>query len=564
MRTIAIVNQKGGCGKTTTAISLAGVFARRGLRTLLVDLDPQSHCAAGLGVPEERIELSMFDALRAEGVGVDADRLVWSVCRNLWLAPSTMRLAALEAPGGGLHGLPDRDRRLERMLSRLAGRFDRCVIDCPPTIGLLTFNALRAARDVVIPVETGYFSLKGAERQWETVRHVVDHIGRPIRCMIVPTLHRPGEALAEDVLRVLRGRFGDAVAPVAIRCDEALRRAASMGQSVVEYAPESDAREDHEALADWLEEGRDGALVEVRVRGGVPAAGPSEPGGPGAIDGADTAEAADEGPVRGDLPDAAMHDACPLRASAGPPPAGLHPGAARAAPAVPAHAAPGGGEPDPGTLGAVAVRTPQRGAVPIASRAAELAGRLREMADPTGRNAPAPIDTVLSAHAGGGRAPMAPVAPDMLAPRAAASRPGAHSTEVPASDPTEVPTGNPAADPAADTPADLGGHGLPGVPPGVRIVEGGVLFVQPAPASGSIAVAGVFNGWSSHATELVPDARTPGVVSARVVLPAGTFEYRLVHQGRWYPDPHNPQQTLNEFGEANSIIRVPDHTAEPS
>lgn len=556
MRTIAIVNQKGGCGKTTTAISLAGVFARRGLRTLLVDLDPQSHCAAGLGVPEERIELSMFDALRAEGAGVDADRLVWSVCRNLWLAPSTMRLAALEAPAGGLHGLPDRDRRLERMLSRLAGRFDRCVIDCPPTIGLLTFNALRAARDVVIPVETGYFSLKGAERQWETVRHVVDHIGRPIRCMIVPTLHRPGEALADDVLRVLRGRFGDAVAPVAIRCDEALRRAASMGQSVVEYAPDSAAREDHEALADWLEEGRDGALIEVRVRGDVPAAGPRDPDGPGGFDGDAMAGGADGGPVRGDRPDAAMHGACPPRASA--------------APAVPAHAAPGAGEPDPGPHGAVAVRTPQRGTVPTSSRAAELAGRLREMADPTGRNAPAPIDTVLPAHAGGGSAPAAPVTsvtpvmPDMPASRAAVSRPAVDRTDVPATG----ATGNPVADPAEETTRDLGDAGplglRQGVRPGVRIVEGGVLFVQPAPASGSIAVAGVFNGWSSHATELAPDARTPGVVSARVVLPAGTFEYRLVHQGRWYPDPHNPQQTLNEFGEANSIIRVPDHTAEPS
>ena len=164
MRTIAIVNQKGGCGKTTTAINLAAVFAHRGLRTLLVDMDPQSHCATGLGVPDEQIKPSIGDALlAADSENLDVASHVWEVAGNLDLLPSTMRLAGLEAPGGGLHELPDRDRRLALLLARMEDRYDRCLIDCPPTIGLLTFNALRAAREALIPVEPGFFSLRGAE-----------------------------------------------------------------------------------------------------------------------------------------------------------------------------------------------------------------------------------------------------------------------------------------------------------------------------------------------------------------------------------------------------------------
>ncbi len=123
MRTIAIVNQKGGCGKTSTAINLAAVFAHRGLRTLLVDMDPQSHCAIGLGVPEGGIEQSVAEAmLKADREGFEPSSAVWEVGGNLDLLPSTMRLAGLEAPGGGLHELADRDLRLNRLLGRFAGR----------------------------------------------------------------------------------------------------------------------------------------------------------------------------------------------------------------------------------------------------------------------------------------------------------------------------------------------------------------------------------------------------------------------------------------------------------
>ncbi len=266
MRTLAIVNQKGGCGKTTTAINLAAVFAHRGLRTLLIDMDPQSHCATGLGVPERQITHSVGEAmLKADDPNFDPASKVWEVGGNLDLLPSTMRLAGLEAPGGGLHELPDRDRRLARLLARFGDRYDRYIIDCPPTIGLLTFNALRAANEALIPVETGFFSLRGAEKQWRTIQQLVERIGRPLACHLVPTLHNKDSALATDILAMLRRQFTGHVVPVVVHEDEVVREATSFGQPVIEYAPESQACADLEKLADWLDDHPPKTDVEIEV-----------------------------------------------------------------------------------------------------------------------------------------------------------------------------------------------------------------------------------------------------------------------------------------------------------
>ncbi len=266
MRTLAIVNQKGGCGKTTTAINLSAVLAQRGLRTLLIDMDPQSHCATGLGVPQQQISYSVGEALlKADDAKLDPASIVWEVAGNLDLLPSTMRLAALEAPGGGLHELPDRDRRLACLLARFGDRYDRYIIDCPPTIGLLTFNALRAANEALIPVETGFFSLRGAEKQWRTIRQLAERLGRPISCHLVPTLYKKDSALATDILAALRRKFADQVVPVVVHENEIVREATSFGQPVIEYAPDSQARDDLEKLADWLEDHPPHPDVEIEV-----------------------------------------------------------------------------------------------------------------------------------------------------------------------------------------------------------------------------------------------------------------------------------------------------------
>ncbi|TDJ56302.1 MAG: hypothetical protein E2O40_04715 [Planctomycetota bacterium] len=433
MRTIAIVNQKGGCGKTTTAINLAAVFAHRGLRTLLVDMDPQSHCATGLGVPDEQIKMSVGDALlKADSEDLDIASHVWEVAGNLDLLPSTMRLAGLEAPGGGLHELPDRDRRLAILLARLDDRYDRCLIDCPPTIGLLTFNALRASREALIPVETGFFSLRGAEKQWRTIRQLVERIGRPIACHLVPTLYNEDSALATDILAALRRQFAGQVIPVVVHEDEVVREATSFGQPVIEYAPQSRARDDLEKLADWLEDHPPHSGVQIEIVHGAGDRGRS-----------------------GEM--ALTRSGEALQGLALSPPAGL-------------------------------------------GRAAELAHRIRGL---KGR-----IDKRASDH-----------------------------------DQHDEPTPGPSAP----------------MPPvfGAIVMTRGVRFAHPAEANKHVFVAGDFNGWSATSTPLTFDEKFAMHVAV-IEMPPGRYRYRLVVDGHWMADPHNEHKQVNDYGEFNSVVVVPD------
>ncbi len=253
MRTIAIINQKGGCGKTTTAINLAASLARQGRRTLLVDMDPQSHCAAGLGIPEQRIEMDIGDAMLAIGNRpLDPSRLLWRAVRNLDLAPSRMRLAGLEAPRGGLADLPDKDKRLASVLQHFKNDYEVCCIDCPPSIGLLTYNALAAADTVLIPVETSFFSLQGANRQLQTVKTISRRLGVSLPVWVIATIHDHTNAVAIDLLEELNRRFKERALPLVIRRDPKLREAASFGQSIMDYAPESTGAEDYHHLAVWV------------------------------------------------------------------------------------------------------------------------------------------------------------------------------------------------------------------------------------------------------------------------------------------------------------------------
>lgn len=253
LRTIAIINQKGGSGKTTSAINLAACLASRGEPTLLVDMDPQGHCALGLAIPEESIDMHIGEALLVpDECPLDAQRLIWTVRRNLHLIPSTTRLAALEAARGGLADREDRDLRLAKTLRRFEDHYRWAVIDCPPSIGLLTYNALRAASELLIPVETGYFALKGATKQVATLEAISRRIGAEIGYHILPTMHDPDGPLSKDIMSEISRLFRARVAPTAIRSDVRLKEAASLGVPVVDYAPRSRGTEDYTALADWI------------------------------------------------------------------------------------------------------------------------------------------------------------------------------------------------------------------------------------------------------------------------------------------------------------------------
>jgi len=250
LRTIAIINQKGGCGKTTISINLAAVLASKGKKTLLVDMDPQSHCSLGLAIPETQVEQSITDVLKAGFNGsLSLADIVWQISGDLDLAPCTMALAGLEQE---LSSAPDKDRRLLQVLSTVSDQYDYCVIDCPPSVGLLTFNALRAAGEVIIPVETGYFSMQGAVRQEATIQMLARRAGHRVRFKILPTMYDVRTRLAREILTELRRQFDDKLLPVVVYYNSKLKEAASFGQPINEYDPSSRGMQDFEKLADWI------------------------------------------------------------------------------------------------------------------------------------------------------------------------------------------------------------------------------------------------------------------------------------------------------------------------
>jgi len=248
MRIIAIANQKGGCGKTTVAINLSACLARQGRRTLLVDMDPQGHCGVGLAVPEDQIERSIYDVLVREPPP-ELPAITWQIGTHFDLAPSKSILARLEQE---LAAAPDRCERLTRALAGVADRYDYGILDCPPSTGLLTANALHAAGEVIIPVDTGYFALYGLTRQVETISRHRLQTGQDLVVRVLPNLYDVRTKHAREVLAELRSKFGDMVFDTQINFNTKIREATSYGQPIVEYAPSSPGHRDFMRLTQEL------------------------------------------------------------------------------------------------------------------------------------------------------------------------------------------------------------------------------------------------------------------------------------------------------------------------
>ena len=251
MRTIAIINQKGGCGKTTTSINLAACLARLGQKTLLVDMDPQGHCGIGLAVPEDQIERTIIDAMlepadARDGKVPKVSEVVWQIATDFDLAPSNIKLSAFEQV---FAGRPGREDRLGKALETVRSAYQWCVIDCPPSVGLITFNALKAADEVVVPVETGYFSLHGLAKMMETLEMLRDRCGKEIVIRVLPTLYDTRTKLAREVLSELRAKFREYLMESTVNFNTKLKEAASFGQPITEYDPGSRGYKDFVNLA---------------------------------------------------------------------------------------------------------------------------------------------------------------------------------------------------------------------------------------------------------------------------------------------------------------------------
>jgi chromosome partitioning protein len=248
MRTVAIANQKGGCGKTTVSINLAACLAREGRRTLLVDMDPQGHCALGLAVPEEQIEMSIADVLRSATSSnpVDITRTIWQITANFDLSPATTALSNFEMQVGGAG---DAEDRLAAALSTVSDKYDFAIVDCPPHIGLLTRNALRAAGEVIIPVDTGYFSLQGLTKQLETIEGIRAGREEPLEIRVLANLYDVRTKLGREILNELKRKFEPLMCHSFINFNTKLREGTSFGQPITEYDPGSMGFRDFVRLA---------------------------------------------------------------------------------------------------------------------------------------------------------------------------------------------------------------------------------------------------------------------------------------------------------------------------
>jgi chromosome partitioning protein len=265
MRVIAIVNQKGGCGKTTSATNLAGCLAADGARVLVVDLDPQAHATLALGVDPEQVDENLYEVLAEPGGSVGLPDVCVKTRDDLYVAPSGIVLSALEQKLA-TEPVETRTVRLADALESIRDAFDYVLIDCPPNVGVLTFNALRAASEVIVPLETSYFAIHGVQKLLETIALLTERIGHDLRVRILPTLYDGRTRYARKTLAEIREMFKDLCFDTVIRQNVKLREAASRGKPINFISRRANGALDYAALAVEVEAEGEAVTTELVER----------------------------------------------------------------------------------------------------------------------------------------------------------------------------------------------------------------------------------------------------------------------------------------------------------
>ncbi|RLE19422.1 MAG: hypothetical protein DRJ50_12215 [Actinobacteria bacterium] len=232
---VAIANQKGGVGKSTTAINLGAGLAYQGERILLVDLDPQGNTTSGLGIDRSAIEYSTYDLL-VEDVAVD-DVIEPSSVRDLFVVPATIELAGAEIE---LVSMFSREARLGKALEPIAEDYDFILVDCPPSLGLLTVNGLAAADEVLIPIQCEYYALEGVSQLMKNIQLVQRSLNPQLNIEgVLLTMYDGRTTLAADVVAQVREHFGDTTYRTVIPRTVRLSEAPSYGEPIEAYDPMS-------------------------------------------------------------------------------------------------------------------------------------------------------------------------------------------------------------------------------------------------------------------------------------------------------------------------------------
>jgi len=247
MRTIAVVNQKGGCGKTTTAVNLAAAMAEQRQRVLLMDLDPQAHATIGVGYDPDTLERTIYDSFTNPQVTL-ASVILRTTMDQLSLAPASIMLAGAEIE---LSPIAGKELVLGGRLKSVWDQYDACVIDCAPSFGVLTISALVASSDILVPIQAHYYSLEGLRRVIETIRLIRErfHPYSAGHLSILLTLVEDRTTLSKQIQLQVRELFGPVVFNTVIHNNVRLCEAPSAGEPVLLYAPRSRGAVEYRALA---------------------------------------------------------------------------------------------------------------------------------------------------------------------------------------------------------------------------------------------------------------------------------------------------------------------------